>query len=172
MRRRREEEEPARDAPHHPRSEPVHELLRLQNAAGNQATAAHGHRFRHPPGSHSPHRSTTAEFGGQTFRAQAGGTLLMQAEAASGRPVSVRSGDARTCRGATGESYKNNARYVGIPDFSLVDPAEQLRMIGGGSFTDPLGAALHGGDWGAGRVPLHPVHVVPAPRGCGNTAGR
>ncbi|HUQ56602.1 hypothetical protein [Lentzea sp.] len=199
MRRRHEDGERVRDAPHHPRSGPVHALLRLQNTAGNQATVAHvqrqsrggapriGHRFEHPAGARGPHRSITAEFDGQVFRAHAGGTLLMQVGAASGRPVSVRSGDARSCHGATSESYKNNPRYVGIPDFGpipegtfrfraaefgLFDPAEQVRMIGGGSFTDPFGAALHGGDWGAGRAPLHPVHVVPASRGCGNTGRR
>ncbi|GGU44483.1 hypothetical protein [Lentzea flava] len=199
VRTRRNEEEPAHEASRGPRPAPDHDLLRLQATAGNQATVAHvqrqshgaaprvGTRFRHPAGVRSPHRSITAEFDGQMFRVRAGSTVLMAVEAASGRPVSVRSGDARTCGGATSESYKNNPRYVGISDFGpipegtftfraaefgLFDQVEQLRMIGGGSFTDPFGQALHGGDWGAGRAPLHPAHVVPAPRGCGNTGRR
>lgn len=198
MKRRREnDEEPARDEPHHRRAEPVHELLRLQNTAGNRATSFHvqrqtrapriGHRFEHPAGARSAHRSVTAEFDGRMFRVHGGSALLMEVEAASGRPVSVRAADARTCRGATSESYKNNPRYVGISDygpipegtfrfraaeFGLFDPDEQLRMIGGGSFRDPFGRPMHGGDWGAGRAPLHAVSVVPAPRGCGNTARR
>lgn len=199
VRSRRKDEEPAQDASHQPRPAPDHDLLRLQTTAGNQATVAHvqrqrhgaaprvGTRFRHPAGVRSPHRSITAEFDGQTFRVHAGSTALMQVDAASGRPVSVRSGDARTCGGATSESYKNNPRYVGISDygpipegtftfsateFGLFGLAEQARMITGGSFTDPFGSALHGGDWGAGRAPLHPVRVLPAARGCGNTGRR
>jgi hypothetical protein len=190
VRSRRKDEEPVHDASHQPRPAPDHDLLRLQTTVGNQATVAHvqrqrhgaaprvGTRFRHPAGVRSPHRSITAEFDGQTFRVHAGSTALMQVDAASGRPVSVRSGDARTCGGATSESYKNNPRYVGISDygpipegtftfsateFGLFSPVEQARMITGGSFTDPFGQALHGGDWGAGRAPqrvLPPRRVV------------
>ncbi len=39
-----------------------------------------------------------------------------------------------------------------------------------GSFTDPFGSSMHGGDWGDGRVVLRPVKIEPGP--CGSTSSR
>ena len=53
-----------------------------------------------------------------------------------------------------------------------ITAAEQAKMITGGRFTDPSGASLHGGDWGAGRVALRPRRILAGPPGCGNTRVR
>jgi hypothetical protein len=107
--------------------------------------------------------------------------------AQSGRPIGVRPGDATACGGAPTDSYLNNPRDVGIADNGPIpegefqfrvgrlvtfSAAEQTQMFLGGHYTDPLGASLHGGDWGAGRVALEKIRVLPGRRGCGNTATR
>jgi hypothetical protein len=111
----------------------------------------------------------------------------MRVPAASGRPVTVRAADARRCGGPAGETYLNNPRYVGITDYGPIpegvfqfsatelatfSAVEQAQFTLGGHFTDPFGNLMHGGDWGAGRSPLHKTSVRPAPRGCGDTARR
>jgi hypothetical protein len=144
-----------------------------------------GTPYRHPTGAHSAYRRVEATFDGRDFEVKGDGSSILKTTGQSGRPVSVRAADARACGGATSETYLNNPRYVGIrdygaipegdfrfqaTDFATFSPAEQLRMIGGGYFTDPFGATIHGGDWGAGRAPLNPVRVLPGP--CGSTARR
>lgn len=153
-----------------------------------QKATAIGTRVTHPTGSTNPHRSITAEFDGREFIVSGSGRELLRTSAQSGRPYTVRPADATRCGGSANDSYLNNPRYVGVADngpipegeyqfratemttFSL---AEQAQMLTGGSFTDPFGRSLHGGDWGAGRVALHKIRVLPSPmRGCGNTATR
>lgn len=146
-----------------------------------------GTRFTHAAGSRSPYRRITGEFDGREFVLKGDGTELMRVEAASGRPVAVRPADIRACGGASGETYKNNPRYVGIADYGPIPEGqyqfqatqlatftstEQAQFTFGGQFTDPFGAPMHGGDWGAGRVPLQKIRVSPASRGCGNTSRR
>jgi hypothetical protein len=146
-----------------------------------------GTKFTHPPGARSRFRSISAEFDGRDFILSGGGTVLMTAAAQSGRPVSVRPADARSCGGSTSDSYTNNPKYVGISDygpipegtyrfsatnFATFSALEQAQFTAGGNFEDPFGRPMHGGDWGAGRVQLTPVRIVPGPRGCGNTSRR
>ncbi len=169
----------------------AHELTHVlqQSNAGvflqRQARPRVGTRFQHPPGVRSPHRAISATFDGAEFEVFGGTTSLMRTPAQSGRPVAVRSVDARACSGSTSDSYLNNRRYVGIADYGPIpegqynfratsiatfSATEQASMIAGGHFTDPFGATMHGGDWGAGRVALNPVRVLPGP--CGNTRRR
>jgi hypothetical protein len=155
-------------------------------AAGVQRKTL-GTKFTHPAGAKSPHKKITATYDGAQFTVFGDGKQIMQIAAQSGRPYTVRPGDAAACGGSKDDSYLNNPRYVGISDngpipegtyqFSATQmatftQAERLQMLPGGSFTDPFGVSLHGGDWGAGRVPLAPVSIVPGPKGCGNTKSR
>jgi hypothetical protein len=145
-----------------------------------------GTAVTHPAGSRSPYRVITADFDGREFVVKGDGTVVLRVHGQSGRPYSVRPADARACGGSTADSYLNNPRYVGIADngpipegeyrfsatqMSTFTGAEQLEMMLGGSYTDPFGASLHGGDWGAGRVPLTKIRVLPSPF-CGNTSTR
>lgn len=145
-----------------------------------------GARVTHPAGSKSSYRRIQVTFDGAEFVVFGDGTELMRVSAQSGRPYSVRPADARACGGSTDDSYLNNPRYVGIRDngpipegtyqfrateMTTFSAAEQAQMLLGGSYTDPFGRSLHGGDWGAGRVALRPVRVLPS-RHCGNTAAR
>jgi hypothetical protein len=146
-----------------------------------------GTKFSHPAGAKSPHKKITAHFDGAQFTVFGDGKQLMQADAQSGRPYTVRPADAKACGGDKDDTYLNNPTYVGIADngpipegtfqfsagqLATFSTAEQVKMLPGGNYTDPFGVSLHGGDWGAGRVPLTPVSVVAAPKGCGNTKTR
>lgn len=168
----------------------ISQTLQRQRRRSRSATASTprvGTRFTHAAGSRSPYQRITGEFDGREFVLKGDGTELMRVEAASGRPVAVRPADVRACGGASGETYKNNPRYVGIADYGPIPEgqfqfqatqlatftsAEQAQFTFGGQFTDPFGAPMHGGDWGAGRVPLQKIRVSPASRGCGNTSRR
>jgi hypothetical protein len=146
-----------------------------------------GTAVTHPRGSRSAFRRITATFDGREFVVSGDGTEVMRASAQSGRPLAVRSADAIACGGTTSESYLNNPRYVGIRDngpipegryqfratqMATFTGTEQAQLLPGGHHTDPFGVSLHGGDWGAGRVALAPIRIVPGPRGCGDTAAR
>jgi hypothetical protein len=146
-----------------------------------------GTAFTHPAGARTALKHVHATFDGADFTVLDGTTVLLTHAAQSGRPVAVRAGDAAACKGSTSDSYLNNPRYVGIQDFGPIPEGEylftlgsfatftaleQATMIAGGMFTDPFGAALHGGDWGSGRAPLRPVRILPGAPGCGNTARR
>ncbi|WP_406193701.1 DUF4157 domain-containing protein [Kitasatospora sp. NBC_01560] len=161
-------------------------LRRPVPAAGVQREVL-GTAFRHPAKAKPPYKKITGHFDGATFTVFGDGRQLMQAGAQSGRPYTVRPGDAAACHGDPGDSYLNNPRYVGIADngpipegtfqfeatqLATFSRPEQLKMLPGGNYTDPFGAALHGGDWGAGRVPLKPVSIVAGPKGCGSTRAR
>jgi hypothetical protein len=144
-----------------------------------------GTRFTHPAGAKSTLKSVKGAFDGQDFSLKDGSTTILTHAAQSGKPVSVRSSDALKCGGSTADSYLNNSMYIGIKDFGAIPEGkftfnlnsfatfsglEQASMIAGGSFTDPLGSTMHGGDWGAGRSPLEPTKLEKA--ACGNTAAR
>jgi hypothetical protein len=163
------------------------QMIQRQPRGGSSSVPTVGTRFTHPKGSKSPHKSITGEFDGKDFVLKGDGSVLMSVPAGSGRPVSVRASDAKACGGSTSESYFNNPRYVGIrdygpipegeyrfraEDFATFTAAEQAQFTLGGNFKDPFGAAMHGGDWGAGRAALNKVRVLPAPKGCGNTSRR
>lgn len=159
---------------------------RRGSASTSSTTPRVGTRFTHSAGSRSSYTHLTAEFDGREFVLRDGSTELMRVAAASGRPVSVRPADARACGGSTSDSYLNNPLYVGISDygpiperefrfaateFATFTALEQAQFTAGGHFTDPFGAAMHGGDWGAGRAPLHATRVLRSPH-CGNTRRR
>jgi Domain of unknown function (DUF4157)/Protein of unknown function (DUF2778) len=145
-----------------------------------------GTQVTHPKGVKSRFKTVTATFDGATFVAKGDGVVILSSPAQSGRPYTVSAADARACKGSPNDSYMNNPRYVGIKDngpipegeyrffatemttFSL---AEQAQMLLGGNYVDPRGVSLHGGDWGAGRVGLSPVRVLPS-KFCGNSAAR
>ena len=144
-----------------------------------------GTRFKHPAGKKSAFKKIEATFDGRNFDVKGDGTSVLNTPAQSGRPVAVRPADAKACKGSTSESYLNNARYVGIRDYGAIpegdyhfsatsfatfSTTEQAQMIAGGYFTDPFGATIHGGDWGAGRAPLTPKKLLPS--ACGNTKKR
>jgi Protein of unknown function (DUF2778) len=140
----------------------------------------------HPKGTKSRFRSVTAAFDGSIFEVKGDGAVLLSASAQSGRPYSVSKADAAACKGSPEDSYMNNPRYVGISDngpipegeyrFLATDMTtftayEQAQMLLGGTYVDPRGVSLHGGDWGAGRVALAPIRLLPS-RFCGDTATR
>jgi hypothetical protein len=144
-----------------------------------------GTRFKHPAGKKTAFKKIEATFDGRDFDVKGDGTSILTTPAQSGRPVAVRAADAKACSGSTNESYLNNPRYVGIRDYGAIpegeyhfsatsfatfSAAEQAQMITGGYFTDPFGATIHGGDWGAGRAPLTPKTLLPS--GCGSTKKR
>ena len=146
-----------------------------------------GTRFTQPPGAKSKYTKIAGRFDGATFTLTGDGAALFAVPAQSGRPYTVRPSDAAACGGKPDDTYLNNPRYVGIADngpipegtyqfrasqLATFSTTEQWRMIGGGSFTDPFGVSLHGGDWGAGRVPLAPISIVPGAKGCGSTRTR
>jgi hypothetical protein len=170
-------------------------LRELQASAGNaavqrivtaQRAAKMGTQVTHPEGVKSKYKSVTATFNGATFVVSGDGTALMSVPAQSGRPYSVTPADAKACKGSTEDSYMNNPRYVGVTDngpipegeyqfrateMTTFSAAEQAQMLLGGDYTDARGVSLHGGDWGAGRVGLSPIRVLPS-KFCGNTAAR
>lgn len=146
-----------------------------------------GTRVGHTPDHTSPYKKLTARFDGREFILSGDAKELLRVPAQSGRPYAVRLDDARRCGGSADESYLNNPRYVGIEengpipegeyqfrvtDMTTFSMPERYRMLLGGSYTDPFGRSLHGGDWGTGRVALNKVRVFPGRRGCGNTAAR
>lgn len=146
-----------------------------------------GSKFVPPPGATSKYKNVHAEFDGQDFIVYDGTTVIMTQPAQSGKPISVRAVDATACGGSTSDAYTNNPLYVGIQDFGAIPEGdftvslsefstfstlEQAQMITGGMFTDPFGNALHGGDWGSGRAPLHPKTLLPSKTGCGDTKKR
>lgn len=133
-----------------------------------------------------PHGVVVALFDGKHFALWGDGKQVLQAEAQSGKPLKVRKKDAENCKGSEDDTYMNNPRYVGIQDFgaipegkykfrvnqmSIFSSREQARMLLGGSFIDPFGRTMHGGDWGAGRVPLRVIQIEPSKYG-GNTSAR
>jgi hypothetical protein len=146
-----------------------------------------GTKVTHPAGSRSAYRAVTATFDGREFVVNGDRTEILRVLAQSGRPYTVHAVDVRACGGSSDDSYLNNPRYVGILDngpipegeyqflvtqMTTFSTVERYRMLLGGSYTDPFGRSLHGGDWGAGRVALNKIRVLPGPRGCGNTATR
>jgi Domain of unknown function (DUF4157)/Protein of unknown function (DUF2778) len=164
---------------------PAAPVRRVRTPALQRATL--GTAVTHPRGSRSTFRRISATFDGREFVVSGDGTEVMRVSAQSGRPLTVRPAEVAACGGTAGESYLNNPRYVGIRDngpipegeyqfratqMATFTGAEQSQMILGGHFTDPFGASIHGGDWGAGRVALNPIRVLPGRRGCGNTAVR
>jgi hypothetical protein len=165
----------------------AHELGHVAEGAGGIHRAVLGTKFTHPAGTKSPFRKLEGHFDGDKFTFTADGAVLFQVSAQSGRPYTVKATDAAACGGRPDDTYLNNPRYVGIADngpipegkyqftaaqLATFSGAEQLKMITGGSFTDPFGASLHGGDWGAGRVPLTPISIVPVPKKMGSTGAR
>lgn len=167
--------------------QPVGHRIPLTAAAHGIQRAVLGTKFTHPPGAKPTYKKITAHFDGKWFTVSGDGAQVMRVEAQSGRPYTVRPGDATACGGSKDDTYLNNPRYVGIADngpipegsfqfsatqFATFSTAERLKMLPGGTFTDPFGVSLHGGDWGAGRVPLAPLKLLPAPPGCGNTGRR
>jgi hypothetical protein len=145
-----------------------------------------GERVRHPAGVRSPYRRVTALFTGSRFVVVGDGAVILDVAAGSGKPVTVRPGDARACAGKPEDSYLNNPRYVGVRDYGAIPEgsysfsvtemstfsvAERYRMLGGGQYVDPFRRPMHGGDWGAGRVALGPSSVRPS-RQCGGTRRR
>jgi hypothetical protein len=172
----------------------AHELTHVvQQGAGSRLVSRApakpptiGSKFVPPTGAATV-KSVSAQFDGQDFIVKDGTKVILSHAAQSGRPVPLRASDAAACGGSVDDSYLNNPRYVGIEDFGPIPEGdfalnlsefstftqwEQAQMITGGSFTDPFGQALHGGDWGAGRAPLHPVKLLPSAAGCGDTARR
>lgn len=167
-------------------------LGRLTTLTGTERVLARaptsiGTKFTHPAGATTTLTRVHATFDGADFTVFDGKKAILTHAAQSGRPVTVRATDASACKGAAGDSYLNNPLYVGIKDFGPIPEGEysfslsafatftgleQLRMISGGSFTDPFGTALHGGDWGSGRAPLTPLRILPGPPGCGRTTAR
>lgn len=169
----------------------------LQQAAGNAAVARRihlavqrerlGHIRETAPGTRRPFRTVSASFDGRQFVLTADGRERIRVAAQSGHPNTVEASDAAACRGSPEESYMNNSRYVGVRDRGSIPEGtyefrpdqivefsalERLRMISGGQFEDVRGGRLHGGDWGAGRVALRPVRILPGPPGCGDTSRR
>nr|QNO51016.1 hypothetical protein EDLMLJLI_00009 [Methanosarcinales archaeon ANME-1 ERB6] len=149
-----------------------------------------GARVTHPEGRRSRYRCIEMEFDGREFIVNGDGTEALRASAQSGRPRTVLPEDAGRCGGSSTDSYMNNPRYVGVADngpipegeyrFRVTEIAtfseeEQDIIFYGGEYIDPFGRRMHGGDWGSGRVPLHPVSgtIRPSPvPACGNTARR
>lgn len=128
----------------------------------------------------------TATFDGEDFVVSGDHSVILSAKGQSGHPSPASAADRRACHGTPNDSYLNNPRYVGIADkgpipegeytftanqITTFSAAEQAQMILGGSYTDPLGHSLHGGDWGSGRAPLNPRHILPS-RFCGSTSRR
>lgn len=171
----------------------AHELTHVVQQGGPEVQPKKkdtvGEKFAHTPGVKSPFKKVTGHYNGQTFTLFGDGVALMSTPAQSGRPYTVAEADAKKCGGNKDDSYMNNPRYVGIQDngpipegtfrFSASQVAtfgaiDQLKMVAGkdASFTDPFGASMHGGDWGNGRVGLHPVTIKQAPKGCGDTKKR
>jgi hypothetical protein len=156
-----------------------------KKAAAAPPAPSIGTKYTHPPGAKSTLASPVAEVDGRNFTLKDGAKVLMTTAAQSGKPITVQPAHATACKGAPTDSYLNNPLYVGIKDFGAIPEGEyktnlsnfatfstfeQARMTLGGSYTDPFGKPLHGGDWGAGRGPLTPTKLLPAT--CGNTAKR
>jgi hypothetical protein len=164
----------------------------LQRAVGNRGFVRMlqriGTRVTHPPGARSSFGSVEATFDGRDLVVKDGAHTILNVPGQSGKPITVRGADARACGGATSDSYLNNPLYIGIRDFGAIPEgryrfrvtdmvtfslSERLRLLPGGSHTDPMGRSLHGGDWGAGRVALAPVRIARNRfASCGNTRSR
>jgi hypothetical protein len=160
----------------------------VQRALGTpiQRATKMGTQVTHPKGVKSKYRTVTATFNGAAFEAKGDGAVLFTVPAQSGRPYTVSKADAAACKGSPEESYMNNPRYVGVKDngpipegeyrfvateMTTFSRAERAQMLLGGNYVDPRGTSLHGGDWGAGRVGLTPIKVLPS-KFCGSTAAR
>jgi hypothetical protein len=152
-----------------------------------QRTETLGTRVTEPKGAAAPFKSVRGTFDGATFTLIGDGKPIVSAAAQSGHPNRVTAADAKLCKGSPDDSYLNNVRYVGIKDkgaipegeftfrhsemvtFTAVEDAK-MALASPGSYSDPAGLDLHG-DWGAARVALRPVKVLPSRFG-GNTAAR
>lgn len=166
----------------------AHELTHtVQQGGGEIKREKIGTAFSHRTGSKSSFKKITGTFDGRNFSLFGDGKSMMTVAGQSGRPYSVKEKDAKACGGSTGESYMNNPKYVGITDngpipegeyqfkatqMATFNQTERSKMLLGGTFTDPFGRSLHGGDWGSGRVALAPIKILPGPKGCGNTSAR
>jgi hypothetical protein len=169
----------------------AHELTHVVQQRGGgtclQKAETFGTRVSDPPGKHSPYKTVTATFDGETFVLSGDGRPIIQAAGQSGHPNQVEPADAAACSGGSNDSYLNNVRYVGIKDkgpipegtyqfrhanmvtFSALEDT-RMALAKPGEFVDPAGLELHG-DWGAARVALTPLSIKPS-RFCGNTAAR
>lgn len=169
----------------------AHELTHVVQQRGGgtvlQKAETFGTRVSDPPGTHSPYKTVTATFDGETFVLFGDGKPILQAAGQSGHPNQVEPAEATACRGGSNDSYLNNVRYVGIKDkgpipegtyqfrhasmvtFSALEDA-RMALAKPGEFVDPAGLGLHG-DWGSARVALTPMSIKPS-RFCGDTAAR
>lgn len=169
----------------------AHELTHVVQQGGETIRRKEkvGEKFQHNPGITSPYKVISGHFDGRELILMGDGKEFYRKKAQSGRPYTVAASDAKKCNGNDTDSYMNNPLYVGIrnngpiPEGRYRFKAEQAAIFGymdrtklnlgkNKTFKDPFGRNMHGGDWGTGRVALHPVKIKAGPKGCGNTKQR
>ncbi|MUL63003.1 hypothetical protein BOO86_00890 [Mycobacterium sp. CBMA 234] len=185
---------PGRYAPHSAdgRSLLAHELAHVVQQGGNAGRIQRvpeklGTSVVEPTGTAPPFKKASATFDGATFVLTGDSKVVVSAAGQSGHPNTVDPADVAACKGSPGDSYLNNSRYVGIKDKGPIpegvytfnhsdmttfswNEQRKMSLAKPGEYVDPKGLDLHG-DWGAGRVALKPVKILPS-KFCGNTASR
>lgn len=135
------------------------------------------------------YRRIHMRFNGSELIVYGDGTELFRYGGSSGRPIEISAEDARACGGDPRVDTYMSPRFAGIRDkgpipegtFRFSPPGiqefstgEQLSLLWGGiagrQRVTVQGQSIHAGDWGAGRVALHPVRILDAP--CGNPRAR
>lgn len=166
-------------------------LLSLQRAVGNRAVAD---VLQRTPGDGGPLTGPVSMvFDGENLVVSENGVEVTRFAATSGRPTRVKSAHALRCRGSVSEVYVNNPRYVAVEDHGAIPEgtyrfrAAQVQQFTENEQTELIDAAVRGtgnirvgtprtrvhtGDWGRGRVPLHPASVEPGPAPCTGTRAR
>ena len=135
----------------------------------------------------------TMEFDGADLIVRGDGKEIFRFSAQSGRPVTLTDADTKAS-GAdqVTATYMNDKRFVGVTDFGPIpegtfslqpsaiehfSPADQRSMLWDGIWGNKEstinGNPIHTGDWGTGRVALHPVgRLRPGPPGVGDVYKR
>ena len=136
-------------------------------------------------------KNVTMHFNGRELIVNGDKTEIFRFSGFSGRPVRVTAEDAKNC-GAdpVTDSYLSDKRFVGIKDHGPIPEgtytfsaagverftsSEESQLLWGGILGHKSekihGHAIHPGDWGSGRVELHPKgKVLEGP--CGNANSR
>lgn len=164
----------------------VRTIRRQHNSSENQPNSNEESRL-----TASNYRRITMHFDGEHLIVFGDGKEVFRFSAQSGRPVLLSEEHAEQC-GADRitDTYMNDKRFVGIRQFGPIpegsyqfsppriqrfSTGEQFRLVTGGIIGNERvkvsGGSVHAGDWGSGRVALHPrgrVHEGP----CGNASRR
>ena len=137
------------------------------------------------------YKTISLTFDGRSLHVFGEGNLLQSLTAQSGKFEWVDDSTKKKCSGGRLDRYLNNPKYVGVKDkgaipegtytfkpktiqnFTAKDRSTLIKdMIAGKKSTKTSHGNVKTGDWGSGRVHLHPVSGTLKKGPCGNTKKR